>query len=236
MSSHPPVHDSAHDDLLHAHLAGDVPAGDPTLTQRLGQCGECRARLAELNALTGLLDRVGDGQRRSLRPDALQTAPGADRVAATLHALAAGREPASVARSLTTRRVTLWRVGLAAASVLAAGWIVRALLPPDESPREDVLLGDGSKATFMPMGEVDSFSPFAWPGLSPDANQIYLTVWRLEDGVRVLVFDDTIPELYWVPTPDQLHAMGQSIEWELRLVNPAGITEAMEAGQASLRR
>lgn len=213
-----------HDDLLHAHLAGDVPAGDPLLRTRLEQCSLCRERLEELRSVTDLLEQVGGAQRRSLAAAPARAAPGTERVAATLQALAAGRPPALRALPSTNRRTTLWRVGLAAASVLAAGWIVKTLLPPAEEPRDDVLLGDGQDRSASPNGTVEAFDVFDWPGRPRDAQHFQLRVWCTEqDPSGVLVVDESVERFPWSPTQAQLEEMGRSIAWEVVHVDALGM-------------
>jgi anti-sigma factor RsiW len=227
------LHDRQHEDLLHARVAGDVPDDDPTLTARLEECTACRTRLDELSALTGLLDRLGEAQRASLRPDPTFPAPGSDQVAATLHALASGRAPAP--RPRPTRRLALWRVGLAAASVLAAGWIVKALLPPAEEPREDVLLGEGRERTSTPHGTVASLEPIDGKRPPSDTRRFELRVWRRDGADRVLVVEEPVEAFPWFPNPAQRTAMGQSIEWEIVPFDTAGVALALERGEATLR-
>jgi hypothetical protein len=228
-------HDRQHEELLHEHLTGDVPADDPTLVRLLAQCATCRARLVELNSLTGLLDRVGEAQRASLRPEPSSHAPRTDQVAATLRALAAGHEPTPAPRPRPDRRLTLWRVGLAAASVLAAGWIVKVLLPPAEEPREDVLLGEGRTRTSTPHGKVASLEPIDWRQPPPEAVSFVLRVWCRDSGDRVLVVDEPVEAFPWFPTPAQRVAMGESIEWEIHSTDPAGMPLPLESGVATTR-
>lgn len=225
MTSPPDAHAEEHDDLLHAHLAGDVPADDARLVERLECCGACRERLDELRSLTDLLERVGDEQRRSLTPSPSPT-PGSERVGATLEALAQGRPPSRL-RPLPgpSRRTTLWRVGLAAASVVAAGWIVKTLLPPAAEPRGDVMLGDADDQTLSPSGTVEAFDSFDWDGHPPEAVYFKLRVWRegTRDGGETILYRPSV-QLPWTPEPEDLAILNdaRAIEWELESYDVVG--------------
>jgi hypothetical protein len=208
------AHDERHDELLHAHLAGDVPGDDPSLRARLTHCTACSERLEELRSLTELLEQVGGAQRGSLAPPAgAAPTPGRERVAATLRDLAAGRAPA--APPAPVRRATLWRVGLAAASVLAAGWIVKTLLPPPTDAREDVLLGDNVDRSATPNGTVGTFDAFDWNACPSDAAYVRVKVWRSEQSVtEEPIAQARVDRLPWRPSTADLESMGSAIRWQ----------------------
>jgi hypothetical protein len=209
------AHAAEHDDLLHTHLSGDVPADDARLIERLSQCAACRERLDELRSLTDLLERVGDEQRRSLTPTPTP-APGAGQVAATLAALARGRAPAALRPvPVLGRRATLWRVGLAAASVVAAGWIVKTLLPRDAQPREDVLLGDREDTRVTPSGTVEAFTSFDWVGAPEGAASFKVRIWSEGQSLSDEPIEKSVDRLPWNPLPTELEALPRAIQWEL---------------------
>jgi hypothetical protein len=215
-------HDELHEELLHAHLAGDVAANDALLATRLRTCATCATRLAELRSLTVLLERVAGDERAVLAKLSEHAgAPGSERVATTLRALAAGqdaRQPAPVvpraAPGPVGRPATLWRVTLAAASVLAAGWLVRTLLAPSEPDRQDVLLGEGQQRAVYPRGTVKSFDRFEWTQIK-GAVRYELRIWPKgldleEDPVKVVpVYSNS-----WIPTSEEASALPREIYWE----------------------
>jgi len=212
MSNHD-AHDERHDELLHAHLAGDVAGDDASLRARLQGCAACRERLEELRSLTDLLEQVGGAQRGSLAPAPGRAAPGADLVAATLRGLAAGQPPPAL--PAPTRRATFWRVGLAAASVLAAGWIVKTLLPPASDTREDVLLGDREDRSATPNGTVGTFGVFDWSACPSDAAYVRVKVWRSGQALtEEPIAQARVDRLPWRPSPSELATMGSAIRWE----------------------
>lgn len=220
------LHAEQHEELLHAHLAGDVPAEDARLVRRLESCATCRERLLELSSLTDLLERIGGEQRRHLAPTAAP-APGADRVTATLQALAQGR-PAPHLRPVPAPRGSpaLWRVGLAAAAVLVAGWVVKSLLPPASEPREDVLLGDGVDHSVTPSGTVDSFETFVWPTAPADAAFIQLQVWKQgQEFAGMPMVDERLERFPWTPSPEQLAQLeaAGAVHWEAIAFDAAGV-------------
>ena len=203
-----PPHATEHDDLLHAHLAGDLPADDPHLGERLATCPACRERLTELRSLTDLLERLGGEQRRSLgRPPV--PAQGTERVAATLQSLSQGRAPTPLRPvGAPIRRATLWRVGLAAASVVAAGWIVKTLLPREPQPREDVLLGDGEDRSVRPSGTVERYDEIHWEQHPRDATSFLVTVRRAgEDLTGTPIVEKGVEDLPWRPDEQILALM-----------------------------
>lgn len=240
MSTPHDLHDRHHDDLLHAHLAGDLPQDDPVLAARLAGCAPCRERLVELRSLTNLLEQVGGAQRRSLAPLAGgRPSPGSERVASTLAALAAGRAPSaprpSPAPPAPTRRATLWRVSLAAASVLAAGWIVKTLLPPERDARDDVLLGHGQDRSVTPHGSVVSFDEFDWSACPEDASYVRVRVWLKDQAVtEEPVAQARVDALPWIPTASERAAMQRSIRWEVLAYDALGGVLDSARGEAEL--
>ena len=231
------AHDAEHEEMLHAHLAGDLAPDDPRLVERLGRCRACRERLDELRALTTLLERVGGEQRAHLAPTA-GPAPGADRVAATLHALAQGRAPAALRPvPAPSRRATLWRVGLAAASVLAAGWIVKSLLPEGSEPREDVLLGDRGSSRVHPSGPVERFDRFDWDDPPPNAAYYRFQAWKQGEELEAdPIVEGRVSSLPWTPDPEELERLDSlnAIHWELIAVDAEGTPIDRCSGDAQL--
>ena len=217
MSTPHSAHDESHEQRLHAHLAGDVEAADPGLQEQLRRCSSCRSRLAELQSVTELLEQVGSERRRSLRelPDPA-TAPGAERVASTLRALAAGQAPPRVAPA--PRSTQLWRISLAAASVLAAGWLVKALLPDGEAPGGDVTLGESVLPTLTP-GDgaiVEEYGSFSWRDEAARSRHFELRIWAVERSASDEPLITAHPTAdHWEPTPQQRSDLPDAIFWEI---------------------
>ncbi|NNG38640.1 zf-HC2 domain-containing protein [Flexivirga sp. ID2601S] len=114
-----------------AYVLGALSATDRQDFERhLQTCGECRASVAELAAMPGLLGRVDEDRAMStLAPETAEAPP--PELTARLFGTA-GDEVAERRRTRVRRRLAVAGVGVAAAAVLGAAVIPRVV--PDGSP------------------------------------------------------------------------------------------------------
>lgn len=252
-SEHKP-HDSSHERLLHEVITGDLQRSDERVRELERDCEVCRDYLRDSLEVGKLLDDVLGEQAASvaeLEQDA--NAPGADRIAETLRALASSgaAAPASPARTQlraldspqrapAPRRAsaTAWRVSLAAATVMIAGWLVRMLLPPSQVDPAggDTTLGGNKNSRLEPSGEVSSFSSFTWD-LGLDGRPRYnLQIWAAEDGLTSAprLEKETWGVREWKPAAEQMGLIPEDFRWRVEAFDEAG--QSLESAETRVDR
>ncbi len=244
------THGELHEARLHAFVVGDLTQDDPVLQGLIGGCAECRGHLTDLRRVTGLLDEVLGEERRSLSALATDTrAPGANRVASTLRGLAARSGPAQALPTVPTpampprqharARPALFalRVGAAAAAVVAAGWLVRLLLPSSQPAPSDLTLGDDQDLRLLePVGRVPTYGTFRWSAGRGLYVRYTLSIWNAagkadEDPVLSPIARDA-PE--WTPTAKDLDRLPQAIRWQVDALDELGNTVVIGPEHAAL--
>ncbi len=250
----PGAHGELHEARLHALVVGDLSEDDPLLQGLLAGCSECREHLDELRAVTGLLDEVMGEERRSLAEvGGNGTAPGSDRVAATLRVLAArssaqahegpAMPPSGAERAPSARAKPAMfglRVAAAAAAVVATGWVVRLLLPTSPQAPSDLTLGDDQDLELLePVGQVPRYEVFRWSRGRGPYVRYTLSIWNAEGSatqgpVLSLQLRDA---RHWTPSPEEQESLPASIRWQVEALDEFGVSvvagpvEAQRAGR-----
>jgi hypothetical protein len=223
-----PAHDREHARRLEAALAGDLAADDPALERILASCGTCRARLEELRAVRTLLDDAGREQRETLSAiDWDAAVPGGDQVAPFVRRKLAERG---------SRRRVAWRAALAtaAAATVAAFWIVRHMLVPDEIAQREVMLSADSGGGLLPSGKVQEYRELSWPIPLPPGGRFELRVFDDRPGAArdPIVAEERLTEARWTPSTDLARSLPELIRWEVRVYDATGTLVRTESTRA----
>ena len=152
-----------HDSVLEAVVVGDLAEDSAEARAVLEGCAPCRAKLAELRAVTGLIDDEVAQMRDVFAESAtVVDAPGADRVHATIAGQTGGGTITPMTRPIGRRAFA----AAAALLVVAGAAFFVGKYAGDEGP--DSVLGIHSLECVFPRGEVDAVGYFEWAGELPD--------------------------------------------------------------------
>lgn len=230
-------HPSDHDELLARLLAGDVPAEDAAVRERLAACTQCRAELAAVRALEAEL-RASLGGSAAAFADARAASAPTDLalVRRTLEQVLSERRE----RAPRPRR---WLPVLLAAALLAAlALAVRFLGGPAPEPVGEILLSDGLVLD-APLGIAGGYPEFRWhlaptdsgPATLPAEGHYELTISPYgPEGVGDPILDKLpLTEPRWTPTPEQLASLPQRIHWRVVALDGLGVPFASASASAS---
>jgi hypothetical protein len=111
------AHESAHEELLQALLAGDLAPGAASAKELLEDCAECALRWREMQTLASAIDDVDRERREVLRElPSRDPCPARERVAATLER--AATRDVRRRRAGCPARASTWKIALLAAALL----------------------------------------------------------------------------------------------------------------------
>jgi hypothetical protein len=200
-------------------LAGEL---DASTRAKLEACETCRVELAELNALALALDherdRVADVVRRARNE---RTAPGEDRIAATIARVAGARGAKPDERTVAPDFP--WRTVLAAAALVVVSVVsLYAFLARGHDPRPTPIqwLG-GSIACSEPVGEHAAYSTFRWTYDRLPADGWYVVTVRSEEGGEI-ARSKRVRETTWTPDAVDTASWPNRIRWDVRAFDGSG--------------
>ncbi|MEM7308564.1 MAG: hypothetical protein AAF682_17915 [Planctomycetota bacterium] len=187
---------------------------------------EVRPRDLELAERT--LERLAQEEREYR----LATAPPAAAASANPSA-SSSHGPRALVRGGAGRRGFPWPAAAAGLLIgLTLGWLARGAGAGEEpgssgagDPDGRVWLSGGPEAgpALFPSGAVDAHTPFVWSACEDGAPRYRLKVWNASEPEPAFVVEELDAPRY-TPTAAELAQLGPSIQWEVWLLDPSGLT------------
>lgn len=209
-------HSSEHEALIEQLLVGDLTPDDPRARALLDGCVECRAKLAELERLSGRLSAVGEEERSVL----------AEVAQGKLSAAEEQRLRASVLAQIPRRprgRMFPWVLGvLAAAAVVAVVFVWRARSDDGARSGGEQYLGGHKVEGVEPDGIVKKFGTFRWRSTALPAGGSYtLRIWSEADPRVPLIVKEELLEPEWTPSSADLEKLPRKLRWQVEMYDAA---------------
>lgn len=179
----------------------------------------------ELESVARRLDAAARLEAEELREAAgLGSVAGSERVDETLERLwSADARPRGA-----HRRKWLLAAGLLVAASFG-GYFLRG-----GPPRREVLLGGEGVECLAPLGGSVSFGSFEWRSSLPPGGRYEITVWREAEGRRgeACAGPLRLTEAKWNPSAEQLRALGDEVQWQVRVLDATGAEVASGTARA----
>jgi hypothetical protein len=228
-------HGPAHEALLADALAENAEPRPEELERLLDGCAECRREYAALSKLAQRLDRGAKWEYEVLAGSQFRAAAASARGASGERERFLTRQRREVERTLRASlapsgaRPSLWRrsfplrVAAAAATVAAATWIVKRLVPHSPSRAQDFMLGPQQAWTGVSARiESDGSITFRWSYDLPPGGWYLLAVEAADASAAVPLAEVRLREGEWKPEPEQCASWPGVVRWRVSAYDASG--------------